>query len=253
MHTGYIALLDILGFSSLIASGSGGERVAAYLGCLQQMKRETSVDFVAFSDSIVLTVTGDDPDALLKIMKACSRLMYSLILESIPLRGAISWGEFDKSSVGDSVFVAGNPVIDAYRFEQIQDWVGIMLAPSACSRVPNLDKRCLLPENASQIVNLGTLLAWPAVVQASSVPFKHSNPSNPEYCDHYKGFAIVPTNDSLNPQALADGIMAVIDRLDRLRTLAPAPAVQRKYDRAISWLSGFQVRWAHLASLVRSS
>ena len=131
MPGGYAALLDVLGFSALVAADAAGEGVERYLNCFQRAKEATGVNYVIFSDSIVLTVGGDGPDSLLAIAGACSRLMSELLIEHIPIRGAISQGAFVRSTVGQNVFVAGRAVIDAYQFEQVQDWTGIMIAPSA--------------------------------------------------------------------------------------------------------------------------
>jgi hypothetical protein len=132
MYAGYVALLDVLGFTNLIGGENADQRVQAYLDCLKTATEGTEVDFVVFSDSIVLTAT-DEPDALFKVAGACSRLMHDLILQDIPVRGAIARGQILRDTVGDNVFVAGRAVVEAYHFEQQQDWIGVMLAPSGCA------------------------------------------------------------------------------------------------------------------------
>jgi hypothetical protein len=91
MYTGYVALLDVLGFSNLITGDNADDRVQRYLDCLKAATEDTEVEFVVFSDSIVLTAR-DEPDALIKIASASSRLMHDLVLQGIPVRGAISKG-----------------------------------------------------------------------------------------------------------------------------------------------------------------
>ncbi|MFL6603183.1 MAG: hypothetical protein ACJ8R9_17895 [Steroidobacteraceae bacterium] len=114
MSYGYVALLDVLGFSALVANDRGGASLQAYLECLERIFGASSeIDYVVFSDSIVLTLDGPDPIKLLQISRACSRLMSELIEQEIPVRGAIACGEFVRSSVGKSVFVAGRAIVDA--------------------------------------------------------------------------------------------------------------------------------------------
>ncbi|HEU4389711.1 MAG TPA: hypothetical protein VFV34_18040 [Blastocatellia bacterium] len=138
MSGGYVALLDVLGFSALVGGDTTGERVRGYLDCLQRATKRSQVDYVVFSDSIMLTAKGEEPESLLEIAGASSRLLSDLLSEGIPLRGAIAFGSFFRSAIGESVFVAGRAVVDAYQFEQTQDWIGVMIAPSARARVTDL-------------------------------------------------------------------------------------------------------------------
>lgn len=242
MPGGYVALLDVLGFSALVAADAG-EGVERYLNCLKRAKGATAVDYVVFSDSIVLTVGGDGPDSLLEIAGACSRLMSELLIEHIPIRGAISQGAFVRSTVGESVFVAGRAVIDAYQFEQAQDWVGIMVAPSARARVPDLEERCRLANHTTVAAfrAVEPRFAWTAFIQpCRSIPFHAENPFESSGFD---GFAVVPTSGLLDPVALRDSIKESIDRLNWLRAIAPTPASQRKYQEATNWLSTTQRLW----------
>jgi hypothetical protein len=57
---------------------------------------------------------------------------------------SIACGDYIMSRIGDSTFVAGKPIIEAYDFEQRQDWVGMMLAPSAIKAAQplNLPSHC---------------------------------------------------------------------------------------------------------------
>jgi hypothetical protein len=101
-----VALLDVLGFSAMVANDRGGAALQRYLECLQRIFGAGSdIDYVVFSDSIVLTLDGRDSVRLLQISRACSRLMTELIEQEIPVRGAITCGEFVRSSpIGKSVF-----------------------------------------------------------------------------------------------------------------------------------------------------
>ncbi len=121
-----------------------------------------------------------------------------MLRSEIALRGAIACGSFSRSVVpsGSGVFVAGRAILDAYHFETVQDWVGIMLAPSTIKRVPDLAKRCAL-----STVNLNLeethraireQIPWTAFVQPCyNIPFHASNPFEN---NDFSGFAIVPTD-----------------------------------------------------------
>jgi len=197
MPTGYVALLDILGFSAFIANDSNSQFVNRYLDCLQKALKGIPIESVIFSDSIVLTTKDDVPDSLIAIAEGCSRLMFELLNANIPIRGAISHGEFVRSSVDEkSVFVAGRAVIDAYKFEKKQDWIGIMVAPSALSEVPDLKNLCLLKntDNPKDFTQDQTFrqeveprIKWASFIQKCfSIPFHTDNPSETSYFDSFR-------------------------------------------------------------------
>lgn len=247
MASGYVALLDVLGFSNLVADDATGERVERYLECLQRTKEDTEVDYVVFSDSIVLTVAGGGPDSLLAIAGACSRLTSELLSEGIPVRGAISHGPFVRSAIAESVFVAGRAVIDAYRFEQLQDWSGIMIAPSALANVPDLKERCQLEGYTHDVemfrICVEPRFAWATYVQPCHlIPF-HRTRDQLDDSNFFDGFAIVPTNGFLTPLPVRDSIEKAIGRLKWLRSIAPTPSAQRKYQKAINWLEPVERLW----------
>jgi len=242
MLSGYVALLDVLGFSEFISADTTDEGVERYLRCLQKVQEET-VNYVVFSDNIILTVEGKEADSLLTIASTCSQLMYELLKVNIPIRGAISKGNFIRSSVGKSVFVAGRPVIEAYQFEQVQDWIGIMIAPSAILSVPDLGKRCNLNWNQALGVfrKERDLLKWAAFIQpCQAIPFHATNPFNDS---RYDGFAVVPTNGFSKLTKLRDNTREAMDKLNWLRAVAPTPAAQKKYQNTILWLRAVNQLW----------
>jgi hypothetical protein len=244
---GYVALLDVLGFSALVSADLTGEKVRRYLDCLQGASVERRVDYVVFSDSIVLSAKGDSPDSLLAVAGTCSRLLVDLLNEGIPLRGAIAFGGFVREAFGESVFVAGRAVIEAYQFEQQQDWIGVMLAPSAVAQVPDLIDRCRLPGDgvAMTFKDIEARYPWPAFIQrCRSIPFHQSSPFELSVFD---GFAVVPTKGVLEAAEIRDSVKVAMDRLAWLRVLAPTPSSQRKYQLTGDWLYPIQGRWHDIA------
>jgi len=245
----FVALLDVLGFSALVTADATGDRVRGYLGCLERATKESDVEYVVFSDSIVLTAEGDGPDSLLAVARTCSRLLGDLLNEGIPLRGAIAFGSLVRSAIAKSVFVAGRAVIEAYQFEQAQNWVGIMVAPSALSHVPDLRSRCYrsnLTDDKSFKEALPRL-PWAAFIQpCHRIPF---HTSTPQERSSFDGFAIVPTNGELEPASLRDSIFVAMKRLEWLRAIAPSPRAQEKHQEAINWLSDIATHWHNVAAI----
>jgi|SRR5271168_3766126 hypothetical protein len=247
MEGGYVALLDVLGFSALVGGDPSGEKIRRYLDCLRSATAKRKVDFVVFSDSIVLTSEGDSPESLITIAEACSRLMADLLNKEIPLRGAIACGQYFRSRVANSVFVAGRAVIDAYQFEQAQNWIGIMLAPSALARVPDLGKRCRVDQYASResLADLRDRISWAAHIQPwGGIPFRASSPLEQPVFD---GFAVVPMNGALEPSSLHESLKTSLGRLAWLRSLAPSPSAQQKYYETTRWLTGVHESWLRIS------
>jgi hypothetical protein len=246
MSTGYVAFLDVLGFSSLVSGDFHAERIDKYLECLSTIfnakKGRPLVEYVVFSDSLILT-TMDDSDASFQALAArCSCLFGALLENEIAIRGAISHGSFISSKTESGTFVAGRAIIEAYQFEGKQDWVGIMVAPSVIRKIPDLAERCLYedPHSIEILRRLTDRLLWAAHVQpCNQIPFHGSPLEN----STYRGFAIVPSDGSSDLAALRDSLTKSLERLSRLESLAPDPRAQGKYQRTYNWLNNVRSNW----------
>src|SRR2546423_13077400 len=96
VRTGYVAFLDVLGFSALVSGDHDGARVDDYLKCLTEAiganSNNDQVSYVAFSDSIVLTTNDGSEESLKALIRACSVLLFDMLDKGIALRGAITYG-----------------------------------------------------------------------------------------------------------------------------------------------------------------
>jgi hypothetical protein len=143
---GYIALFDVLGFSELIARESRGPELERYFDAIDQATNKIhDVQYVVFSDTIVITTPSRSHEDLLQIVRASSYAMHYLLKEGLPTRGAISYGTYYRSRSDKGVVIAGPAFIEAYHFEKSQDWVGITLAPSVLREVADLGTKCGFP------------------------------------------------------------------------------------------------------------
>jgi hypothetical protein len=224
---GFVALIDVLGFKSRILGDSKGESLERYLDRVREaLPPDSGFDFVVFSDTIFITTGGDSEASLQGLVQRCSLLFHLLLLEHIPIRGAIAHGSYFRWSHSDTgAFVAGKAILDAYEYEKKQDWLGIMLAPSALRCVPDLLKRCSVPIYAERKAD-DPYLPWAAFVQHYSIPFHGTE-------GRYDGFAVVPTDGIAEPGALRDSLSASVQQMHWLKSLAPDPAAQAKYSPSI--------------------
>jgi hypothetical protein len=259
MHSGYVAFLDVLGFSSLVANDRDGDLINEYLAALSTaLKPESGTvgqnDYLVFSDSIVVTSLGGEPDHLRQLVRSCSYLFGELLKRGIAMRGAISYGQYLSNSTGKGRFVAGKAIVEAYSFEERQDWVGIMLAPSVVKHFKTLPTQSQLshiparPQDIAAWVgpHAETSRFFAAYVQpCNEIPF-HSEPGGPI---NYAGYAIVPTSGDYRLRSVSESLRQSIAQLETLKIQAPDPIAQRKYDRTLKWLRGVASHWHEAFSI----
>jgi len=115
-------------------------------GCLEALKERhkkqwadwSKFEFVHFSDSfIIFSPPMDPPESNTPKfggIEQASRLFFeSLIQNKIPVRGAMSFGEFFSDKEHGIFF--GKAFIEAYEAAESCDWLGFVLCPSATSRM----------------------------------------------------------------------------------------------------------------------
>lgn len=246
MQPGFVALLDVLGFESLISGGAQPGRLRAYLRCLEDsLKPDPSIseiDFVVFSDTIVLTTRNDDELSFQALLRRCSMLFGAMLEMEIPLRGAIAYGSYYRRNVAGGVFLAGTAIIDAHNFEKQQDWVGIMVSPSAVRKVATLPDLCALPRDYTpeELDLFKQRLPWAAFVQECHVPFKTASPFDDK---QFMSFAIIPGRGRSDHAAVEQSLSKSIEELKWMRLLAPTPAAQSKYTKAADWMEAVKSAW----------
>ena len=142
----FVAFFDILGFGSWVES-EGSKKVFTYVrGFLNLMVRSSlpgstvhqdmSVDlqksdigYINFSDSIVFYSRNDSYHCLKAMLTVCGEFMNVVICgPSRMLRGAIAHGEFYADPKANAY--VGKALIDAYKLEEDQDWLGLSLHES---------------------------------------------------------------------------------------------------------------------------
>ncbi len=140
-HSGsrYLLFLDILGFTQLVETKGIEEIYAIVDGALAAFRRweDLNGDFktIYFSDTFILY---QDPKgfgnwAFLDIYAIGGMVLSALLAKGIPARGTISFGEFEvRLDTGERHQVYfGKALIEAYKAEQQEKWIGITILPSA--------------------------------------------------------------------------------------------------------------------------
>ncbi|MEW6683259.1 MAG: hypothetical protein AB1451_10125 [Nitrospirota bacterium] len=153
-------MFDILGFKSLIRQADHPvprEALKSKIEDLLQILESDSakqgrLDFVMFSDTFVVfapdLASGSYPWFLL----VCRSLITKSIYIELPLRGAISLGPAFFSK--EPTIVLGSSFVEAYEYCEDQDWIGLLLTPSAVAALRRAGLEPLRHDFVSDVVPL---------------------------------------------------------------------------------------------------
>lgn len=169
-----IAICDVLGFANLVAATPLDEIYARYEALVARLdphplfrirtgtyQREIVLNRVVFSDTILWWAPAGETMAILPHVLA--QIMASAV-ESMPLRAGLAFGECVIDPAHE-IYI-GQPIIDAYRTEQAQEWMGGAFHPS-CWEHPGLrDELCRGYERSA--------VAYDVPVKAGAAPLAYA-------------------------------------------------------------------------------
>ena len=145
-----IAMCDVLGFTNLVSATPLDEIYKRYMALLTQLEpnplfrikpvtyeREIILDRVVFSDTILCWAPAGEAVEVLPVV--IGQIMARAV-GSMPLRAGLAFGECVIDPAND-IYI-GQPIIDAYRTEQAQEWMGGAFHPSCWTMHGLLEKLC---------------------------------------------------------------------------------------------------------------
>jgi len=136
----WVAYFDLLGTKNLTQTRHIVEVFTVYAHAIERASRELHSRNVVchtwFSDTFLMFSGNDSISDFTYLEQAARIFAVELLHRNIPLRGAISCGEFYSDSNRNIYF--GEALIEAYKYGEIQDWIGFVLCPSAVSRLSSL-------------------------------------------------------------------------------------------------------------------
>jgi hypothetical protein len=246
--TGYLATLDVLGFSELLYRDGYAQQLRQYLDCVNSVVSPTDIEAVLFSDSVVLTSPGETSDAFRLLVVTSSAVFHGLLRCGMPVRGAVAFGHYRREAKSGSVFLAGRPIVEAYRRERAQKWIGTLLCPSVLHKQSQLlTVADVLTDSRFGVSNAGeydsSVLDVPLRLAHATVPFEHS----PGGLGELSGYAIVPLGAEDNARTASRSIGRTLSSLDDLRLKASEPHSQAKYGASIKWLKDVRRQFDDLA------
>ena len=141
----WLACFDILGFKNLIDVDKNDFEAlcvrAQYEETLRHLQKKSGnfsykpgdIDYCWFSDTFLMFCRDDSLKSYTMIQAAAKHFIYSCISLPIPLRGAITVGPFIRSP--DNRSFIGRGFLEAFRYTEDQDWIGLILTPTAIKKI----------------------------------------------------------------------------------------------------------------------
>jgi hypothetical protein len=236
-----VAFLDLLGFSELVSRNNFSAVLRLYF---QQIRASVTglserLNYASFSDSLVIYTNELSYDAAKDLLISIADLCFNLLTKhQLAIRGSITTGPLSFYRNGNDFVVAGSPIVEAYRYESQQDWIGVIVTPRLIEKLPNLVGYSDFGNLRSPKVDLfKDQIHWKLSLQrCQSVPFKNSQ--------QFIGLAIVPHSHTCNDSChILDDLKEYHASLDSLLLIAPSPDAQQKYRNTMLFVEGVARLW----------
>lgn len=133
----WVSYLDLLGFTELVRTKGWVYVFSHYTQAVKHVIKdrgfEPSIEKTWFSDTFLLYSPDNTASSFAAIEATTRWFMYFLICAGIPIRGAMSCGNFYADKENNVFF--GQALIEAYQYGENQDWIGFVLSPSAINQM----------------------------------------------------------------------------------------------------------------------
>jgi hypothetical protein len=138
---GLVAVFDILGFKKMLLANTIKESLdiinKVMLKELEEAKKSFgNIKTFVISDTILITLPNAKQKTIFPF--CCNQIMYGLLLEGLPVRGAIAAGEFYVELEPNRIIFVGQPIIDAYELSTSIDIAACAVVPSSESKILGL-------------------------------------------------------------------------------------------------------------------
>jgi len=142
----YVGYIDIMGFKDMVARSTHDE-IYEMMKKIDKAKNHVIqtttamanlnlVKTTTYSDSIMLYSKDDSYNSLLFISLCISALTHKLLIENIPHKGALAFGEMTLDFKSSIFF--GQPLIDAYLLQDELIFYGIILHATAQKEIETI-------------------------------------------------------------------------------------------------------------------
>jgi len=206
----WISYFDLLGFSNLVQTNGELSVFNTITTAIEEFGRKRNpnghfVERVWFSDSFILYSQGASERDFSPLEQISRHFFLSLIQKEIPVRGALACGEAYADKDNNILF--GKALLEAYKYAENQDWIGLILTPAAVQRMEEIG----LPASERPYY-----AKWP-------IPYKKCK----------QGFRFPPELPACRINT--PGIQEILDRMRQKIDSKNQKEVIHKYDRTIEF------------------
>lgn len=137
----WVSYFDLLGFSDLVQTKGELSVFSTITTALEEFERKRNpkdhlVGRVWFSDSFIFYSQGASDIGFSSIEQISRHFFLTLIQKGIPVRGTLAFGELYADRDNNILF--GKGLLEAYQYAENQDWIGLILTPSAILRMEEI-------------------------------------------------------------------------------------------------------------------
>ncbi len=135
----WVGYFDLLGTQQLLVDRKYLEIFSIYSMAIEEAKKwaeNSPVEYLCFSDTFVIYTKTNDAKSFAYIDQVARWFVYKLILNKIPVRGALSCDDFYADKANNLYY--GMALLEAYQYGEAQNWLGFVLTPSAAEQAVNV-------------------------------------------------------------------------------------------------------------------
>jgi hypothetical protein len=141
-HECWVAHFDILGFKSLLLHGRKDfktilsqidiDEIIESIENMPPLYRE-HIEYLFYADTFIFYSKSDQIQDYPSILSVAQRFIRKCTSIKLPVRGAISFGELIFGH--DKRILMGKAFLESYEYSEDQNWLGLLLTPSATKKV----------------------------------------------------------------------------------------------------------------------
>lgn len=215
----WVGYFDLLGVSRLINSGKTRQVLYDYREAVKTLdtfkRRYPDMRHVWFSDSFLVYSPDASCESFAAMELVCRWFMTALLGHCIPVVGSISCGRL-YCDEAHSLYV-GPALVEAVRWQEGQNWIGLVLCPSCITRLGELNQSTRDYKHYVEVPNPPFL----------KPPLNASRPCTVCILDNW-----IREGDSGPPACLSN--------LRRMRDMQEDKTIVAKYEQTIAFIEEYQ-------------
>jgi hypothetical protein len=142
VENGLVAFFDVLGFKKMLAANAVEESLDIINACMleelttaEKIYGKFNIQTFVISDSILIALSNLTSKEVMFFTMFCQQFIWGLLMNGLPVRGAIASGKFSVLTRPNQIVLVGQPIIDAHELVNSLEIAACALTPSSESDV----------------------------------------------------------------------------------------------------------------------